>query len=97
MSRRNKRPVNESKGRKTDEQRKLDDWKRRRDRLFRDPTEDGIRAFLRDQGIEPPTDNIVLWAAFHKARTSWRPASNNLALRQNSLEWLLRHGMKPGD
>jgi hypothetical protein len=51
-----------------------------------------IRAFYKKYGIEAPTDPIVFWGAFHKARTAWTECP--LELRLVSLQWLMRHDMK---
>jgi hypothetical protein len=66
-----------------------------RNALLISADEAGLRAYYAKIGVVPPTDPIVFWAAFHKARTSWTGCP--LPLRMNSLQWLMAHGMKALD
>jgi hypothetical protein len=66
-----------------------------RNKAFRTANEEDIKRVYAANGVEPPENPIVFWAAFHKARTSWPDCP--LELRMNSLQWLMMHNMKPGD
>jgi hypothetical protein len=63
-----------------------------RNAMFVSGDEATIRAFYKRYGLEAPTDPIVFWGAFHKARTAWPGCP--LELRLISLQWLMRHDMK---
>ena len=73
----------------------LPEWIVARNKAMTSGDEDEVRAYFRSIGVEPPADSMLLWAAVHKARTSWTDCP--LPLRMLSLQWLMRHDMKALD
>lgn len=71
----------------------LDEFVRRRNKVFEDLDEAAIRSLYRELGMALPADSEEFWAAIHKAISGCYDLS--AATRQRSVEWLAKRGMSP--
>jgi hypothetical protein len=73
---------------------KLQDYVKRRNELFCNPTIQGAKAMIKEACGEEPSDDKIALASLHKARLEWTGCTDKM--RMESMSWLLSNGFKMG-
>ena len=72
----------------------LDEYLAAREALFRNPSDEGARAWWRSEGYAPPAHPTVPLATVHKTRLQWLDATD--AMLAESRAFLFEHGYEAG-
>jgi hypothetical protein len=72
----------------------LDEYLAAREALFRNPSDEGVRAWWTSEGYAPPAHPTVPLATVHKTRLQWLDATDDMLTESRA--FLFDHGYEAG-